>query len=758
MGQLKFEIGKLKYFLLGIIFTILPLETIFFVSYLNFYEIINGWILFVIGLICILYFLTYIELPKFIKFVSLAGLFFITIQFFIVIASVFGNATTDEIIIETYAAKIFIQGQDPYINSNMVGVFKFITPIYGTPMLNGNSVYFLLYPGMSVLAFIPFVYLNLPDYASLYFFSILLIGFTILYLKKKGLSDSIPYLSIILAIDISFIGLSINGSTDVIWIFFMALSYMYRDKSKLSGAMFGLSISAKQIPVLIFPYFLYLIYKEKNNSIKEVIYFTIFGIFTFFLTNLPFIIMQPHDWIRNIIEAEFQPVIGIGVGFSELSFAGAANVPSAVFTVLFITATFVFLLFYIRFYDRLKYALFVFPAIVFLFNYRLLATYILDWLILDLLAFADFFNAKELKVPLENPEDKTSVTINSPDFHNIKPLIMKNLSFFLVLAIILAGGASVAIYEDTKYNGSDIFVINSINNVSNPVGTIGYVTSINLSITYNPAQGMNQTSPVYFRIIPSTPTNGVMNGLIWKSTRNLNIGINNITILPTLSIYFLQDGTNFNIRAYYIVQSLYFSSGAVSAGNLIKFPNFNMQYPSYEQGNPYPSWYLSQNTGFNYIQTDGFNVTGDGGTLSIEKTQGPDSSLFLYNPKINLTYLSSNHLTLSFSGSYNGTGTDLVLANGTVTPLLMVGIQISFNNSYSVYIGFNSTIKSPQYDSTGNAIYILTSNFTVNFNQILNLSLPHIPNFKNQYASFSYMLKSKNPLSYTFSFYNIELS
>ena len=38
--------------------------------------------------------------------------------------SVFPNAMTDEIAVSTYAAKLFLEGKDPYSNANMAPVFN----------------------------------------------------------------------------------------------------------------------------------------------------------------------------------------------------------------------------------------------------------------------------------------------------------------------------------------------------------------------------------------------------------------------------------------------------------------------------------------------------------------------------------------------------------------------------------------------------------------------------------------------------------
>ena len=217
------KLNRIRYFVFGIIFIALPFISINYTSYLNYPAIINGVALVIIGALLFILFLTNIKESPILKNLPYLGFLLSLVQLFFVISSLYPNGLTDEIIIQTYAAKIFLEGKDPYINSNMMGAFQYIKPysLYVTPGLNGKLVEILLYPGMSVLAFLPVVYFHLPDYTTLFAFSALNFLVVFLYLRKTGMEKIIPYFSLFLMLSMYTFGLSIGGSTDILWIFFL---------------------------------------------------------------------------------------------------------------------------------------------------------------------------------------------------------------------------------------------------------------------------------------------------------------------------------------------------------------------------------------------------------------------------------------------------------------------------------------------------------------------------------------------------------
>jgi Predicted integral membrane protein len=159
---------KIKYLIFGFIFIFYPFIALNYISYLDYMAIVTGWLLLITGIIILIYFVADVKENILIRLLPLLGFIFMIADSFLIFSVIYPNALTDEIILQTYAAKVFIEGKDPYINSNMYGAFKYIVPnpLYVTPGLNGKLVEILLYPGMSVLAFVPVVLFNLPDYTN----------------------------------------------------------------------------------------------------------------------------------------------------------------------------------------------------------------------------------------------------------------------------------------------------------------------------------------------------------------------------------------------------------------------------------------------------------------------------------------------------------------------------------------------------------------------------------------------------------------
>ncbi|EQB68376.1 MAG: hypothetical protein AMDU5_GPLC00012G0016 [Thermoplasmatales archaeon Gpl] len=717
------KLSRIRYFVFGLVFIILPFISINYTSYLDYGSIINGVILVVLGIILMFVFLTSIKESKIIKNLPYIGFVLSIVQLFFVISTLYPNALTDEIILQTYAAKIFLEGKDPYIKSNMLGAFSYIKPysLYVTPGLNGKLVEILLYPGMSVLAFLPVVYFHLPDYTTLFIFSALNFLAVFLYLRKTHMEKILPYFSLIIMLSVYTFGLSIGGSTDILWIFFLVLAYIFREKPWLSGLFYGLSISSKQLAIVAFPFLIFMIFMEKGKSFKQSFVFFSLAAFSFLLTNLPFIIMQPYDWLRNIVEAEFQPVLGIGIGFSELSFTGLFKIPSTVFTLIFLATIIITFLFYVRFYSKLKYALFIFPMLMFLVNYRVLLGYIVDWSLLIVISFADYLREENIKPPTLS--DIRAKPLNTGIYiTGIRKYLQKNITFAVIVIIIISLTTAGSIYLSYNDNDSNIYHINAVENMSDQQCIPGYITSMNISITYQPALGSNLTSPIYFRIIPSTATECNYNGMLWYASSSLHVGQNYVTAYPESYAYLLKQGTTFRIQAYYNYLSDYITVKAPKI-NRIGIANYNLQYPTNNLKSPFLCWGVDTSqisNRFNYHLNNGNGSSGNGFTISLS----PDHNISkincirLSNSAVNLSYLKNSGDNLNFNYSYSGNGTSVT--NDKIKNF--VGVEMTINGIYDIYIGMNRTVSGNTYYSGINQYIFIQRYGNINFTRIYAIS------------------------------------
>ena len=716
------KLNRIRYFVFGIIFIALPFISINYTSYLNYPAIINGVALVIIGALLFILFLTNIKESLIFKNLPYLGFLLSLVQLFFVISSLYPNGLTDEIIIQTYAAKIFLEGKDPYINRNMMGAFQYIKPysLYVTPGLNGKLVEILLYPGMSVLAFLPVVYFHLPDYTTLFAFSALNFLVVFLYLRKTGMEKIIPYFSLFLMLSMYTFGLSIGGSTDILWIFFLVLAYIYRDRPWLSGIFYGLSLSSKQLALVAFPFLIFMIFMEKGKSFKQSLMFFALAAFSFLITNLPFIIMQPHDWLRNIIDAEFQPVLGIGIGFSELSFTGLLRIPSTVFSLIFLSIIIITFLFYVRFYSKLKYALFVFPMLMFLANYRVLLGYIVDWSLLIVITFSDYVRENNIKHPVLSEIKTTSINGNI-NIRGVRKYMQKQVTFALIIVAVISLTTGGSIYLASHNNDSSIYKVNDVLNMSDQLNIPGYITSMNISVTYQPALGSNLTSPVYFRIIPSTTTGGNYNGLLWYSSSILKPGQNNVTAYPESYSYLLKQGTTFRIQAYYKYLSNYITARSPTISQ-IGIANSNLEYPTNNMKTPFLCWNLEKTQNgnkLNYLLNNGTQNSGNGFQLSLSPDLNASSinCVKLSNRFVNLDYLNSNNDSISFNYSYTGKGT--IVQNNSLRNF--VGVEFNINEILNVFVGLNKTVNTTQvYQNNDQYIFVQKTGF-INFTHIYNI-------------------------------------
>ncbi len=763
---------RYRYAIFGLSFILIPFLTIDFISYDDVAAIVNGWALVVIGFILLLYFSSFLKIERFVNLLSYIGLILTLFEVFFVVSSIFPNAYTDEIIIQYYAAKIFLEGKDPYINSNMSGVFHYISPnpIFVTPGLNGRIVNYLLYPGMSVLAFVPAAYFNLPDYTVLFFISALLYVITFLYARKKNVQNALPFLSLLLALDIGFFGFSVGGSTDVLWVFFLVMAYYFKESPGMSGFFYGLSLSSKQISIIMLPFLMYYMFREGGYSFKRMAIFFLYTVFSFILSNLPFIIMGYHQWLRNIIEAEFQPVIGIGVGFSELAFSGFVNISSKVFTIMFLAAIAVMLIVYVKFYEKLKFTFFAFPILIFMFNYRVLMGYVVDWGILIILSYADYANfidnpkltipeTKEIVKKIKNTDAKIEKTISFK--------IMENIKVILLILIIFSAAIGASIYVQSTNNDNNIFVINSVSHMDSPQQIPDVITSMRVNISYNPAEGMPYSSPVFFRIIPNTPTNGDYNGLIWKTNRVIKPGINIINITPMSSIDIIYNASEIRIQAYYEFESNFYVIATNYSNSTGGFSNYNMSFPTFDKASPYFSWNLNMENPkaeyFSYIGKNGINVLSNGFNLSIRNINATQTiiknprlvySISLVDSYVNLSYLNENHYNLVFNYSTNSSKEAYSQISDHNTSSIS-GIEISLPDRSSIYIIFTDS-HNGQALEINNSIFLFQSKGKVNFSQIYNLSEMLDQNLNNVY--FQYFVRSNIPGTTYFSAWNFYLT
>ena len=457
---------------------------------------------------------------------------------------------SDESAIDTYAATLFLKGINPYNAANMVNSLSAMHfPYYlGTPLLTGGYVQNLGYPVLSFIAYLPTAILSLkPSFFQETLTVIPIIILSIEYIKK-GYLNLMPALFLGIFSSTMILSEGLNGGNGILWASFVMLSYIFLKKPVKSGILFGFALSIKQIPVFVLPFFLILILKDhgKNNLGK----WFMAVIFTFLIINGYFIILNPASYVKSILSPELLPIIGYGFGISQISFLGFLSIPKTVFTMLMISVALVLFSLYYLYFEKLRYAIFVFPMIILALNYRVAIEYFLYWVIL---CFSTIPFLLEHKVSSGSPNENALKKKKQTVFHSIKKKGRKSVlvSLFIVLCII---PVSAVLYHG--HPDSTLIIESSIPNVIS--NNTSFANSMNITVFFS--SPVDKPQDIFFRIVePGSITNG--NGLIW------NISGNNNSIKPdSSSTFFLHT----HIPAEYLnlnesYRLVVYCSGMVSA-------------------------------------------------------------------------------------------------------------------------------------------------------------------------------------------------
>ncbi len=389
----------------------------------------------------------------------------------------------DEYLIDIYSAKQFLNGLNPYIHSstaNVFYVFKDFNLDYTTPTMHGTVITFMGYPALAFLAYVPYFFIGKLNNTIIGLLSII----PLILVYKKFQDKKIALLGV-MAIFLNFVYIysAADAVIGILWVSLLMVSYYFIYKNPiLSGIFFGLSISAKQFPIFIFPFMVYMIYRE--NGLKKAIQWFLMASVIFLIINGYFIILNPVIYINDILSPELDRLIGIGYGISQLAFMGYFYISYKYFTIIFIIIFIISIIVYIKYYDLLKYELFTFPVLIFFFNYRVLPGYFIYWPVLSLLVIEDIKYSKKI-VNIKN------IKINSK---KMKKIAYTSLIFIIIIIVLFSG---VNYYHTDKVN------INSIH----PELKNNNIKYIEVNLTYNGKSNIN----LYFRaIVNETNYNGYL--------------------------------------------------------------------------------------------------------------------------------------------------------------------------------------------------------------------------------------------------------
>ncbi|SMD30828.1 hypothetical protein [Picrophilus oshimae] len=428
---------------------------------------------------------------------------------------------TDEISFDYYSTLKILDGINPYklIITNSVLQRLGINPQFYTPLLTGGHVENLSYPALAFLIFIPAVLLKFVPgiiIAVFAFFTLVM-----LFVFYKNRPKSYFFVAALITINPVYFLYSISGITGYVWLLLLSVSFYTFSKNniKLSGAFYGLSLAAKQLPVYIAIPYLYIVYKR--SGIKGSLYFVIFSIIGFLPENIYFIYVSPLKYISDIISPISEPLIGIGFGFSQVSFLNVFYIAPAYFSYISIVTMILLSFLFILYYPDSYYWLFMIPVIVLQLNYRALFNYIIFWPILCLM--------------LINTEPVIEGAKKLNKSNVLKLIRARYAKIFLTLFIVIIIVAGLGMHSESK---NDMRI-----NIENE-----YIVNSNVSYIIVNVTGVNITPEFRAFFGPDMYT---ANGVIFNETvvyKNSKYEIINLT--PAYN-YYLPVSKNIEIVGYY---------------------------------------------------------------------------------------------------------------------------------------------------------------------------------------------------------------
>ena len=292
-----------------------------------------------------------------------------------------GRIGTDGLLFARYSVDLLLEGKNPYAHSMLPAFDEYpIREEYVTYKIDGNIVTSLSYPALSVLVFLPQALLGIPNLNLTSVFVILLV---LLFLIR----ESPTYLKFapfaVLFTDPSLIAFSFGGVFDIIWVFplLIAMKFWYVGRIRAAAFAVGLACAVKQTPWFITPFLAIWLY-ERSEDVEEFLQVAIrcigYGLAGFLLPNLPFIVWDFRAWIDGVltpIAGGGVPLVKQGAGLTMLSVANMYPLPKSFFTLSMFIAIIVLLIGYSLYFNRVKWMVWLVPAVVLWFNYRSLQNY-----------------------------------------------------------------------------------------------------------------------------------------------------------------------------------------------------------------------------------------------------------------------------------------------------------------------------------------------------------------------------------------------
>lgn len=287
---------------------------------------------------------------------------------------------TDAMLFARYAVDLLLAGENPYAHTMAPAFDRYpVVEQFVTFRTSGEVVTSLSYPALSFLVYVPQALLGVPN-LNLTTIVVFLVVLLVLVHESPGWLALAPYP--VLFLDPSLLAFSFGGVFDIVWVLplLVGMRFWHRGELGPAAAAVGTAYAVKQIAWITGPFFAIWLYEssatwaEFRGKLRTTLSW---GLAAFLLPNLPFVLWDPAAWLRGV----FTPVAGgaalvqQGKGLVATSVFGVYGLPKSAFTVATLGVLAVLLAGYALYFERVRWAAWIVPAIVLWFNYRSLQSY-----------------------------------------------------------------------------------------------------------------------------------------------------------------------------------------------------------------------------------------------------------------------------------------------------------------------------------------------------------------------------------------------
>ena len=312
---------------------------------------------------------------------------------------------TDAIAFNHYAARLVLDGKNPYVYPMEPALDEFgVLKEFTTTNIDGTVINRVSYPALSFLVYVPFVGAGLSDMRVV---TLLFQMLTICVIFFKAPKNLKPLILLPLVFP-DMLDHTVGGCTDFLWVFPLVLMVIYIERIHISGVLYGVACAIKPIPLILAPFLLIWYWKTNITSdlkqrLFKVAKFLSIALIIFLIPNLFFILDNPNAWRLGAFAPAFGKMIPFGSGISSVSQIGVVGLTKTFYTVSVILVTLTLMINYFVYFDRIKHAIWIFPAIILLFFHRSLHSYFIYWIPLVLISLCIWYT----KVGKDRFKEKT---------------------------------------------------------------------------------------------------------------------------------------------------------------------------------------------------------------------------------------------------------------------------------------------------------------------------------------------------------------